>query len=201
MALIELYKYFVPKVNILRPTNEGEQDEWLKDSNGGWIDALFCLPKGPFIMNIIPNLSLICSLLLFTHTALRNKVLCRSSMYIHDDACFPILIFNPKAMLSYFPILIFNPKETLRQSHSRKNQKRLFHTNQKALKLTISCLHQWLDETKGMEKGKGNIKYHSHHGINLKLTNYLNHKGYLILLIVRGAKKIKHDENWHKMFK
>ena len=154
MALIELYKYFVPKVNILRPTNEGERDEWLKDSNGGWIDALFCLPKGPFIMKIIPNLSLICSLLLFTHIALWNKVLCQSSMYIHDYACFHILIFNPKETLTCFPILIFNPKETLRQSHSRKNQKRLYPTNQKALKLTISCLPQWFDETKGMEKGK-----------------------------------------------
>ena len=111
MAFIELYKYFVPKLKILRPTNEGEWDEWLKDSNGGWIDALFCLPKGPFIMNIIPNLSLICSLLLFTHTALWNKVLCQSSMYIHDDACFHILIFNPKELLTFFPILIFNPKE------------------------------------------------------------------------------------------
>ena len=40
-----------------------------------------------------------------------------------------------------------------------------------------------------MEKGKGNIKYHSHHGIILKLTNCLNHKGRLIVLIVRGAKK------------
>ena len=124
MALIELYKYFVPKVNILRPTNEGERDEWLKDSNGGWIDALFFLPKGPFIMKIIPNLSLICSLLLFTHTALWNKVLCRCSMYIHDDACFHILIFNPKETLTCFPILIFNPKATLSQSHSIKNQKK-----------------------------------------------------------------------------
>ena len=35
MALIELYKYFVPKANIFRPTNEGERDEWLKGSNGG----------------------------------------------------------------------------------------------------------------------------------------------------------------------
>ena len=44
-------------------------------------------------------------------------------------------------------------------------------------------------ETKGMEKGQGNIKDHSHQGIILKLTNYLNHKGHLIVLIVRGAKK------------
>ena len=82
-ALIKLYKYFVPKLNILIPTNEGERDEWLKDSNGGWIDALFCLPKGPFIMKIIPNFSLICSLLFFTHTAQSNTFLCRSSMYLH----------------------------------------------------------------------------------------------------------------------
>ena len=82
MALIELYKYFVPKVNILRPTNEGERVEWLKDSNGGLIDSMFCLRKGPFIMKIIPNLSLICSLLFFTHTAKSNTVLCRSSMYL-----------------------------------------------------------------------------------------------------------------------
>ena len=83
MTLIELCKYFVPKVNILKPTNKGERDEWLKDSNGGWIDAMFFLPKGPFIMKIIPNLSLICSLLFFTHTALRNTVLCWSSMPLH----------------------------------------------------------------------------------------------------------------------
>ena len=48
---------------------------------------------------------------------------------------------------------------------------------------------QWFDETKRMEKGQGNIKYHSHHGVILNLTNCLNHKGHLILLIVRGEKK------------
>ena len=31
----------------------------------------------------------------------------------------------------------------------------------------------------GMEKGQGNVKYHSHHGIILKLTNFLHHKGHL----------------------
>ena len=31
----------------------------------------------------------------------------------------------------------------------------------------------------GMEKGQGNIKYHSHQGIILKLTNCLHHKGHL----------------------
>ena len=147
------------------------------------------LPTQRSFYNVIPNLSLICSLLLFTHTALWNKVLCWSSMYIHDDACFPILIFNPRETLTCFPVLIFNPKATLRQSHSRKNQKRLYPTNQKALKLTISCLPQWFDETKGMEKGQGNAKYHSHQGIILKLTNCLNHKGHLIVFIVRGTKK------------
>ena len=33
------------------------------------------------------------------------------------------------------------------------------------------------------------IKYHSHQGIILKLTNCLNHKGHLIVLIVRGEKE------------
>ena len=83
MALIKLYKYFVPKVNIFKHMNEGERDEWLKDSNGGCIDAMFFLPKGPFIMNITPNLSLICSLLFFSHTAKSNIILCQSSMYLH----------------------------------------------------------------------------------------------------------------------
>ena len=46
-----------------------------------------------------------------------------------------------------------------------------------------------------MEKGKGNIKDHSRQGIILNLTNCLNHKGHLIVLIVRGTKKIRHGEN------
>ena len=49
-----------------------------------------------------------------------------------------------------------------------------------------------------MEKGQGNAKYQSHQGIILNLTNFLNHKGHLIILIVRGAKKVRYGENWHK---
>ena len=33
-----------------------------------------------------------------------------------DDGCFPILILNPKKILTCFPILIFNPKATLRNT-------------------------------------------------------------------------------------
>ena len=107
MALIELYKYCVPKLNILRPTNEGEWDEWLKESNGGWIDALFYLPKGPFIMKIIPNFSLIC-ILLFSPILLKA-----TQFYVHLVCIFmsQVLpsrwIWNPEGSVD-LEILFYN---------------------------------------------------------------------------------------------